>query len=115
VVVDADGELDGMVEVVARGEVVTVGVGLVAEGELDAVDPSPPPSTNTTVSPAIAAAADGPRARGTLHACSPVDVSIASTVSRPTTITSSSVRIGAGVPRTLAGSPIPAMTCHETV
>ena len=77
-------------------------------------DSSPPPSTNSTRPAATAAGAEGPSARGTVHAGSPAERSTALTSSRPTTMASDPVRTGAGIPLMWVVSPIPAGALQAT-
>ena len=86
-----------------------------ADGEPEAeADSSPPPSTNSTRPEATAAGAEGPSARGAVHAGSPEERSTAVTSSRPTTMASDPVRTGAGIPLMWVVSPIPAGALQAT-
>ena len=99
---EADDALDGEEEVAADG---------VSEAEADS---SPPPSTNSTRPDATAAGAEGPIARGAVHAGSPEERSTALTSCRPTTIASDPVRTGAGIPLMCVVSPISAGVLQAT-
>ena len=83
----------------------------VSEAEADS---SPPPSTNSTRPAATAAGAEGPSARGAVHAASPEERATALTSSRPTTMASDPVRTGAGMPLMWVVSPIAAGVLHAT-
>jgi hypothetical protein len=97
-----DGLPEAVEEVAADG---------VSEAEADS---SPPPSTNTTRPAATAAGAEGPSARGAVHAGSPEERSTALTSCRPTTMASDPVRTGAGMPLMWVVSPISAGPLHAT-
>ena len=80
-------------------------------GEFDPeTDSSPPPSTNKTFPPTIAAGAEGPSDRGALQARLPSARSTASTDCRPTTMASPSATIGAGIPAAWLASPMSVAT-----
>jgi hypothetical protein len=119
VVVDEGAALlgDGVVLAEADGDGATgVDEDAAADGdcEEEAADSSPPPSTNSTRPDATAAGAEGPSARGAVHAGSPEESSTALTSCRPTTIASDPVRTGAGIPLMWVVSPIPAGVLQAT-
>jgi len=110
VVVVAEGEATalGSDDADLAGDELAVGVTLgETDGELDAdTDSSPPPSTNNTVAPTIAAGDEGPSDRGALQATFPSLRSTASTDWRPTTIALPSATTGAGIPAAWLASPM---------
>jgi hypothetical protein len=118
VVADEGAELpgDGVVLAEADGDgAAGVDEDVAADGVSEAeADSSPPPSTNSTRPDATAAGAEGPSARGAVHASSPVERSTALTSCRPTTIAIDPVRTGAGMPLRWVVSPIPAGALQAT-